>query len=875
MRVQVPPSAPENRASPGFFFRVVCFLQDLPEICFARGLPAPSRRILLTYVGAEEPLSLQKSELITLLGKSSALLFCESVETFARLRGTPGLVDEEFLRLCFPSSLGSVAERVDHYLSVLSTMPTTLLPLLKSVFNEDDAIARFLEIGLGSSTRSVPWEEYICSGLENIKKRRSEEKAIDLLEAVKLVFAENGLLEDIHPGYEFRQEQFQTSLEVAESIALEKGILLESGTGTGKTLAYLVPVAYHVVSSKRRAVVSTRTRTLQDQLMQKDVQIMRNLPELKEVRVTSLKGRERYLCPNKLLGHAHIALLDNSMNPYAKEMLALVLWSISTRDGDLDRIRISQETRSSVSASRFECGSRSCGDRGRCPYYRARENSRRSDIVITNHALLSSEIQMKSPEADSENGVLLPSFDVLVIDEAHGFEKALTDTLTFSISPRNIKDITEGVISVTGKVLEQLAALFDETFIESAKSRISLLHKETVHAAKMLASLLHSSYTRRDMILQGALGEEARSLTEKIDQLLRAQASMLVQLDEMLSESSRDGDEAPQDSNRDVFRTLRSQVFEIIKNTSGVMTRDDNRIVFLSPSESNRNGALCSAPVGNDTVISDVMRAIPIKIFISATMWVFSRGSDGFNYSRRILGLGEDFHALKLGTSFDFGNQLRLMLLKDMPEYFQNSLEYIDNGAEFICNAINIVGGGSAVLFTSYSDMKQVESRLSNRLKGVDLHVQRPFESASVILSEHVTNEKSVIFGTRTFWEGIDLPGDKLKLLIIFKLPFDRPDEPLTRARIRHYGERSFVEGLHKYYYPKMITLFRQGIGRVIRTREDHGVIIVLDKRIVDPQRNYSVKLLNSLPAGLLVERITTRQVLTNLRNLKKTGWLT
>jgi ATP-dependent DNA helicase DinG len=137
-----------------------------------------------------------------------------------------------------------------------------------------------------------------------------------------------------------------------------------------------------------------------------------------------------------------------------------------------------------------------------------------------------------------------------------------------------------------------------------------------------------------------------------------------------------------------------------------------------------------------------------------------------------------------------------------------------------------------------------------------------------------MTDEKSVILGVRTFWEGIDLPGEHLKILILFKLPFDRPDDPLLDSRIRHYGTKNYVEGLHKYYYPKMITSFRQGLGRLIRTKNDRGSVIILDKRIVDPKKNYSRKLVNSLPPEMKIEILERKKIITQLRKLKREKWL-
>ena len=853
----------------------MCLLQNSLKIYFARTLSSRSKKIELKSLETGETRHLFEKEIEELFDGENALLFCDDDRSFARLKSFPDCVDEDFLRLCFSHVSSSVETRVGYYLSALKQLTTDLIALVEDLLPSGVAVKRFLIHGISASESHSSWQEHVCSKLQRMRKQRRTRKQIDLSEATKLVFAENGLLEDIHEGYEFRQEQLQTAMEIAESITLDKGILLESGTGTGKTLAYLVPIAYHVLSSGRRAVVSTRTRTLQDQLMHKDVQIMRKLPELSNTRTCSLKGRERYLCPSRLVHFTNSMLRQPAFGTRSREGLALLLWSLVTPDADLDRIRVTEATRKAVSSNRFDCVSRLCVDRTRCPYYIARENAKKADIVITSHSLLSSEIQMRTPEFDTDEGILLPRFELMVIDEAHGFEKALTDSLTFAVSPDEVLEITDEASRIFEKLLTQDIRTFDESFMESLKTRLSELRKVIDLSAKKLHGLINKQIIKSNMTLDGDELTKIRQILQDLESLLRGLSSMVVQLNEVYEEELRENSGVDSGPYTDKLRVLKARVFELIRQVSGICHNDNNRIAYLTPSEGPNNPRISSSPIGNDALVSDILNTIPIKIFISATMWVFSRGSDGFNYSRRILGLEDDFHALKLGTSFDFGKQLRFMLTDDMPEYYQNSDEYLDSGASLIREALDIVGGGSAVLFTSYNDMEYVVSKIHRDLGSLELKVQSRSESASVMLAEHSISDKSVIFGTRTFWEGIDLPGDKLKLLIIFKLPFDRPDEPITRARIGYYGRHSFMEGLYKYYYPKMITMFRQGIGRVIRTRDDHGVVIVLDKRITDSARNYSVKLLNSLPVGLEVERVSKKKILATLRNLKRTKWLT
>ena len=207
-----------------------------------------------------------------------------------------------------------------------------------------------------------------------------------------------------------------------------------------------------------------------------------------------------------------------------------------------------------------------------------------------------------------------------------------------------------------------------------------------------------------------------------------------------------------------------------------------------------------------------------------------------------------------------------------MVEYSRNNPEYLRDGAELIQNIIKIGKGGILTLFTSYRDMEYVKNNIDSN--GINLRVQERLTSQTKLIEEHIRSKDAVLFGNRTFWEGIDLPGEHLKILVIFKLPFERPDDPIIESRINHFGEKSFHEGLYKYYYPKMITNLRQGIGRLIRTKRDRGIVIVLDNRIIDQNRNYSNKIIRSMPPGIEVENILKKNLLRNMKRLKKEGFI-
>ncbi len=247
------------------------------------------------------------------------------------------------------------------------------------------------------------------------ERRERGKPRINLQKTEKLVFSEGGLLQDSMKGYEFRQEQFMTALEIAESIEKTANLMIEVGTGTGKSIAYLAPIAYACISTMNQAVVSTRTRSFKI-AVKKDVEVQRTFPNLDDLRVSVMKGRERYLCVRKLFEVVTLALnkmLDEEMS---KELSGILIWSMITCEGDLDTLPLKEEMRRMISGNRFDCTRRLCPFFEICPYYVQRENAKCSDIVITNHSFLFSEANIRLSDGDAEErediGTLLPDSNI-------------------------------------------------------------------------------------------------------------------------------------------------------------------------------------------------------------------------------------------------------------------------------------------------------------------------------------------------------------------------------------------------------------------------------------------------------------------------------
>ncbi|OAA30990.1 hypothetical protein AT15_08410 [Kosmotoga arenicorallina S304] len=793
-------------------------------------------------------------------------------------------VDESFLmNFLHITTFDEPEKRIVSYGRRLRMLPGTLEPLLEIFLKKpnDSVLKEFIAFFLKESDNEKAWEDLLLRGLIKLSadERSESEPDIDLIKNVRMTFSEGGLLEDIFDGFEFRQEQLYTAMEIAENIKERQGLMIEAGTGTGKSLAYLVPVAYYSVGTGKHTVISTKTRTLQDQLLRKDIPVLKQLPGLQTLSTSVLKGRERYLCPRKF-----IELLEASSNfdsDISKTLLGIVIWSILTETGDLDEILLPSQLRREIGADKYSCNKQICPFFERCPYFTARENASNADLVITNHALLFSEAAIRIKDGESLEkevpGILIPNFELLVIDEAHELENSITEAMSFRITPYENAQLLRSLMQVLKSSLVQLRDHYDRAFLEKIWKRSKELTSKVEENLKQIVALFSSGNAGESSKIQGTPLKGFMDILAELNALLKNFKSIFAQVSKMIEENSEEKPLKKLHMLENELKVSLTSIDDFQQNVEGFLEETPEKRVFFTRREPKNGGTyltILSSPVESDRLMEKTFPNVPIKIFISATLWVHSKGSDGFNYARRILGLPDDFHAVRLGTSFDYSQQLKFFVVKDMNEYSPGDRTYLDKASGLIKTALSIVKGGSMVLFTSYSDMKYVYEKLAEDLKDLDLKMQKPLDSPTAIIEEHLGSKNSVIFGVRTFWEGIDLPGEHLKLLILFKLPFDRPDDPLINARVKHFGPRNFMEGLNKYYYPKMITAFRQGLGRLLRTKDDRGVVIVFDRRIIDARRAYSRKLLGSLPPEMAVEIAPGRKIIAALRRLKRERWL-
>ena len=578
------------------------------------------------------------------------------------------------------------------------------------------------------------------------------------------------------PGYAHREEQIRLSEEIAELIEHGDILLAEAETGTGKTLAYLLPA----LRCSEKILISTHTRALQDQLVHRDLPAVQKALGV-ERRIALLKGRSNYLCPHRL----KLFIASPQLEMWAqKPMLQVLNWSQKTRDGDLASLEFDAFSKGighMVTASADQCLGSKCGEFEHCPLMKARQRAQGADIVVTNHSLLLADAALKS----GEFGEVLPNFDVYIIDEAH----ALPDVACqhFGVQLSRLRFI---------QWFNDMQALLDELGDEpELKKDIAALAKDVLEA-----------YVKTGL-------EEVEPLWTEV---CRLAGSRRERSDELAKIADRAGQ-------------ISGEILMVREPSAG----------FVGWTEGN--GEHCRyvvAPVETGPVLAEHLWERPASfVLLSATL----RVSGTFNYAKQRLGVDhaeEAFHP----SPFDYARQAMIYLPRSMPD--PRSIEGAAALADEMETLIRASNGRAFVLFTSWAMLKQVAPELAQRLPW-NVLIQGESGSRDAILDTFRADTHSVLCGTRSFWEGVDVPGEALSLVIIDKMPFAPPNDPLLKARISRCEEAG-GHGFRDIQLPEAIATLRQGAGRLIRSVNDRGVMALLDSRLYS--KAYGREVVRNLP---------------------------
>ncbi|MBK6646778.1 MAG: DEAD/DEAH box helicase family protein [Anaerolineales bacterium] len=683
---------------------------------------------------------------------------------------------------------------------------------------------------------------------------RNEEPTPLNVEEAASILEYGGLFSQYFEAYEHRVEQVEMLKAVANALSTGNHLMVEAGTGVGKSYAYLVPAALFAVQNNTRVVVSTNTINLQDQLIKKDIPDLQAALNL-GVRAAVLKGRSNYLCPRRT---QYLRTHGPSTATEMRVLAKIIVWQVENTSGDRNDLNLQgpleREVWTRLSAEDDACTTETCLSRmgGACPFHRAKQAAQSSHLLIVNHALLLSDV--------STGSKVLPEYDYLIVDEAHHMEGAVTNALSFRMTQgdldRMLKELGGSSAGLLGTILtdthdslrpsdfgllqQKSKRATDQAF------RVEQLAKEFfMYLGEFIAAQRHgqppSNYSWQMRVTPAARTLQGWDDLEMLwGQVSETMSNLLKTLDEIyknLGELYNDGHDEVEDV-MGSLATLIRRMTEAEVAASGLMHKPTNDLIYWI--EVNPRGerlSLNAAPLRVGPLVQKHLWYEKASVVLaSATLTTHGE----FDYIRNTLDANE-VDVLALGSPFDYESSTLLYVANDMPE--PNAFNYQQMLDRAILSTAKATGGRMLVLFTSYAALKKTSQAITGPLAREDIFVYEQGEGTSptALLESFKTTDRAVLLGTRSFWEGVDVPGDSLSVLFLTKLPFEVPSDPIISARSELY-EDSF----NQYYLPEAILKFRQGFGRLIRTASDRGIVAILDRRVLTKQ--YGRMFLESLP---------------------------
>ncbi|NLO05218.1 MAG: hypothetical protein GX131_05245 [candidate division WS1 bacterium] len=767
-----------------------------------------------------------------------------------------------------PTACATLCREIEQALRArLQELPPAVLALLRDLLATDADLA-----WLGISDVEVPAldaaaVEVLLAGRPSAPGQRRRERhlsgapvseeAAELLEADGPVAAGLG-------QYEHRPGQIEMARAVGTALVDGGTLMVEAGTGVGKSLAYLAPAILWSRANCEPVVISTNTKNLQEQLIEKDLPLLRASMGV-EFEAALLKGRTNYVCIRRFVTHLRDAI--GSMLAEDRRAAAyLVSWFAASDSADLDMIA-SEATRAfgglqrlldQVRSERATCLGRGCPQAKNCPLRVARARARNADVVVSNHALTLADTQFD----------VLPTSSRLIFDEAHNLESVATDQLGYEASNFSFRELRRTLGGGRHRGIRDSVAAYVNaappdraSAIADARARLNSA-AETLDAAgaelgaavtDMCVALDHEAGAGRARIRLGSMVyatgewqvvgeavETARSLLDIIDDALGEIAEELAEGAERGSPESDLAAEAA--GARAAIGDLSSAIGALMDDEPGA------GYVLWAETVKRRWGdfwRLCAAPID---VGPALQRAVYDRrasvVMTSATLTV-----DGdFDYMRRRLGLDRletPLRELSVPSPFHYEEQLLLCVPHDIPTSGQEGRE--EALAEALLDIAQVAEGGTLLLFTSRAQMDRLFGRIRAQLAEMDLSPICQYVSGprNWLLQQLRERPNTVLFGLKSFWEGVDVPGSALRCVVIVKLPFAVPTDPIVQSRCELAASRGH-DGSRDYYIPETILGFKQGIGRLVRSATDQGVVFVLDNRLVT--RRYGQRFFDSIP---------------------------
>jgi ATP-dependent DNA helicase DinG len=643
-------------------------------------------------------------------------------------------------------------------------------------------------------------------------------------------FSPGGLLSKTHPAYEFRRGQLQMAQAVEEALEEKRHLIVEAGTGTGKTLAYLLPV----IRSGKRVIISTGTKNLQEQLFFKDVPALERalFPDGdRKLSVCYMKGRNNYLCRKKL-----IDLTDQPVLSGLEEIehyRAIAAWEKTTQTGD--RAELAELPEASVLWHKLDarvdtCLGQKCKEYDRCFITEMRRRAAESDIVIVNHHLFFADLSVKLEAEGAPDAGVLPEYGAVVFDEAHELEDIAGNYFGISVSNLRVDELTRDV--------EQL------------------LQREKLYTPQM-SGAIQSLRERSQLFFSLLPANEGRFAFDSRREFLEENGEEFLALNQSLYRLVAELEQLPQKPEEAFSLMRRAQQLQV--QLTFVMENEDPNTVFWierrgfrGPGGSRRKNASSTATESSGGRTNVFLQATPIEVgqILRECLWSKLEASvltsatlavgGGFEYIRQRLGL-DHARELVVPSHFDYESQAILYVPPNLPD--PRTPQFASEASGVIRRLLEITRGRAFVLFTSYAQMNEIYDRL---LGVLDFPMLKQGDAPkSALLEEFRLTPHAVLFGTSSFWQGVDVQGEQLSCVIIDRLPFAVPSDPVVAARVKAIdagGGNAFFE----YQVPSAVITLKQGFGRLIRSLHDRGLLALLDNRILKKQ--YGRVFVESLP---------------------------